>query len=675
MRTTPAAAATGGLAALSPDGQTLALAALDGRLKTFDTASGKLKRAFVGDTCLGDDSSAPSTSGNGHLAEEFTCVVWGHCSPKGKGKKKSAPASSLVAVGTRAGDVVAYDFAMGELKWKARGCNEGGVLALAFGQAGVFYSVGEDAQVCAINAATGAVETRFQAGRAALSGAAVCPDQERLLIGSSTLALWELDSEKCVGKFTGHLTRVQSVAVSPDGCWGVSCASGERNAVLWRLEECSKKKESSAAGLLNTEEPLAHVSTSSAGEEEGVFHVVAVSALGAVYVWRCTPSTSKSGKRRVEGSLLARVGVEGVSKHGSSGEGVFAARLEAGNKDASLLVARGSTVKPTFEVVRLADETSILLKATESGILLPGGKGATKGGGSSGPAHAQNVIGNDSLLGGGVVMRPAVADNAAAVKRKRSKEEVAAAMEVDDVDTVVPESGELTLGQRVAALELEQDQAVVDEDKVTAVPEGPIKADSLGVLLLQAIRSEDAALLERCLNVSNDNVIKNTVARLPPTAALSFVNAVVARLQTRPARGAQMARWLRAALVAHTAHLVSSPAAAPALMSLYQTLETRITMYRPMLSLAGRLQLLMAQLAAGGKEEGEGVPADALRAGPAATYDLSDDDDDEDGRVAVEDPFLARTDGSDDDDSDDEEGDSDEEEAGWETDDEEEEDD
>jgi hypothetical protein len=137
--------------------------------------------------------------------------------------------------------------------------------------------------------------------------------------------------------------------------------------------------------------------------------------------------------------------------------------------DASLLVARGSTVKPTFEVVRLADETSILLKATESGILLPGGKGATKGGGSSGPAHAQNVIGNDSLLGGaggGVVMRPAVADNAAAVKRKRSKEEVAAAMEVDDVDTVVPESGELTLGQRVAALELEQDQAVVDEDKV-----------------------------------------------------------------------------------------------------------------------------------------------------------------------------------------------------------------
>jgi hypothetical protein len=116
--------------------------------------------------------------------------------------------------------------------------------------------------------------------------------------------------------------------------------------VLWRLEECSKKKESSAAGLLNTEEPLAHVSTSSAGEEEGVFHVVAVSALGAVYVWRCTPSTSKSGKRRVEGSLLARVGVEGVSKHGSSGEGVFAARLEAGNKGKPLTLPLPATLCP-----------------------------------------------------------------------------------------------------------------------------------------------------------------------------------------------------------------------------------------------------------------------------------------------------------------------------------------
>jgi hypothetical protein len=51
MRTTPAAAATGGLAALSPDGQTLALAALDGRLKTFDTGAVTPVKRILLSTC------------------------------------------------------------------------------------------------------------------------------------------------------------------------------------------------------------------------------------------------------------------------------------------------------------------------------------------------------------------------------------------------------------------------------------------------------------------------------------------------------------------------------------------------------------------------------------------------------------------------------------------------
>lgn len=50
-------------------------------------------------------------------------------------------------------------------------------------------------------------------------------------------------------------TRVQSLAVSPDGSWGVSCASGERNAVLWRLEESTKKKVSPPACLLQAPSP------------------------------------------------------------------------------------------------------------------------------------------------------------------------------------------------------------------------------------------------------------------------------------------------------------------------------------------------------------------------------------------------------------------------------------
>eukprot|EP00873_Tetraselmis_striata_P018531 jgi/Tetstr1/438795/TSEL_027304.t1 len=673
MRTTPA----GGVAALSPDGGSLALAAADGRLKTFDTASGRLKRTFAGDACVRDDAAAPSTSGNGHLSEEFTCVAWGGSAAKGKGKKKALGGSVLVAVGTRGGDVIAYDVALGELKWRARGANEGGVLSLAFSAAdgGHFFSVGEDAAVTALSASTGDAAARFTAGRSALSGVSVVPDQQRVFVGSSGLALWSLDTHKCLCKFTGHPTRVQSLAVSPDGGWGVSCASGERNAVLWRLEESSKKKESTSAGLLNTEEPLVAVSTSPG--PGGAFHVTGVTSTGAAYVWLASPAApgAKAGKARLEGKLLAHVAVEGGA---AARGGILTASLQAAGSDTSLLVARGSVVKPSFEHVPLGkggDEPQrVVLEAADSGVLLDAAaskaKAKAQGGG------AANVIGADSLAGadGEAVLRPSVADPAAAPKRKRGGDRgkgTAAAMEVDAAEGA-PEPGELTLGERVAALELEQDEAAAVEDKPTAPADGPIKADSLGVLLLQAIRSEDASLLERCLNVSNPALVRNSVARLPPSAAVPLLAALVARLQARPARGGALAAWLRAALTHHAAYLLGAPGASGALTGLYQTLDARLALYRPMLSLAGRLDLLLAQVdtAAGGS--GRDVAA-ALAAGPGTTYELNDSGDE--GAVAIEDPFLAGSGQAGIDSSDDEEEEEESDEEGWQTDDEAEEED
>ena len=98
-----------------------------------------------------------------------------------------------------------------------------------------------------------------------------------------------------------------------------------------------------------------------------------------------------------------------------------------------------------------------------------------------------------------------------------------------------------------------------------AVPEaveagGPSgKATSVVVLLSQALRSDDHQLLEKCFAMSNDKVIKSTVQQLAPQDAARLLTVAVQRLQSSPKRGKQIAAWVRALLLFHTAYLISAP--------------------------------------------------------------------------------------------------------------------
>lgn len=74
-------------------------------------------------------------------------------------------------------------------------------------------------------------------------------------------------------------------------------------------------------------------------------------------------------------------------------------------------------------------------------------------------------------------------------------------------------------------------------------------------------RSNDRALLERCLAASSPRVIANTVARIVPRDAALFLRAAVDRLLARPGRAGQLAPWLRALLHHHTGYLMAAPGA------------------------------------------------------------------------------------------------------------------
>mmetsp|Transcript_29137 Transcript_29137/g.93009 ORF Transcript_29137/g.93009 Transcript_29137/m.93009 type:complete len:371 (+) Transcript_29137:3370-4482(+) len=308
MLQTPGASLKELIVKFSVTGDSLAVAESDGRVKTFDTESGRLRTSFINDA---PSSSAASGGPQGHLAENFTSMAWATVSAKGgsKSKKKTAASvTNLITLGNSAGDVKAFDLALGELKWTSQGCHEGAVTSLFFSPEGGLYTAGEDAKVHRLDLATGDVEDTLETGKAPVQAIAVSPDGSHLLAASGPITLWDLESGKKLKKFTGHSTGVTCLGFSPDGAWGLSGAAGERQVAVWDCSTGGKgsKKQQGAAGVLSLEDPPVSIHTAAGGAGKGAFDALAVSDSGEVYVWVC-----RSEEGRVAGGAAARVRVKG----------------------------------------------------------------------------------------------------------------------------------------------------------------------------------------------------------------------------------------------------------------------------------------------------------------------------------------------------------------------------
>lgn len=158
----------------------------------------------------------------------------------------------------------------------------------------------------------------------------------------------------------------------------------------------------------------------------------------------------------------------------------------------------------------------------------------------------------------------------------------------------------------------------------------PPRADSLAVLFAQALAAEDRSLIERCLSVGDAGVVSNTVARLPASSVPKLLRAALDRMRAKPARGEQIARWMRAAMLHHASHIASSAAAKTAVLELTQTVEQHRALQRPLQALLGRLDLLLHKQSEAKRARGGGGDAggddDSDAEGPVNVYDEGDED-------------------------------------------------
>lgn len=218
-----------------------------------------------------------------------------------------------------------------------------------------------------------------------------------------------------------------------------------------------------------------------------------------------------------------------------------------------MLLARGNSARPVFQRLMVSttaqEPTHIsLLPAVNDTVLFNGhlveGQAPSEaaGAGTSGKPRDAMVLGPDNV-GQPVGLRKANAGDSASRPttsgQKRTQPEANGPqahpmpMRGDphaSDDEAHADEDQRTFAERVKALDVatEVGRPSVQQElnpplkgavknplppplKQRPATSGPVKADSLLVLLTQALRSNDRALLERCLNVSDHRMINNTV--------------------------------------------------------------------------------------------------------------------------------------------------------------------
>ncbi|KAJ8120441.1 hypothetical protein ONZ43_g2852 [Nemania bipapillata] len=137
-----------------------------------------------------------------------------------------------------------------------------------------------------------------------------------------------------------------------------------------------------------------------------------------------------------------------------------------------------------------------------------------------------------------------------------------------------------------------QSNAVITQGRSIAPP----SHSSLGTVLSQALRTDDADLLESCLRVTDINTIDNTIQRLDSTLASVLLTKVASRLHRRPGRANSLMTWVQFTLISHGGALAAQPSLVKKLSELQSVLDERARGLNSLLALKGKLDLMNAQL-------------------------------------------------------------------------------
>ncbi|KAH9891109.1 NUC189-domain-containing protein [Cubamyces lactineus] len=418
---------------------------------------------------------------------------------------------------------------------------------------------------------------------------------------------------KTLAKFTGHASPVSALGWM-DRSRFLSSASADRFINVWEVPAAPKTEGKVIATIPLDSDARAIALSHSTATEPTPQHLITLSASGKVSVFTLSSdlSTSSPAKGKSAIPTLAPKSVISPSSKKAVGTLSVLAVTSVDDTAGRLRVASVTGgVQLAFDAVDYRDQSGHFIPDVSVTVATP-------------DAAVGQVDGKESQQGA-----PNKRYNESASLAVGTGAEVGQDRELDDlvmrdVDGALDaDLAELSLGQRLTAVQGGDAQASASESESeseeAALPNGKsrkgtsvdaVPASSLTRTLIQALHSSDTRLLETCLAHSDPTLIRNTVRRLPPQLAVPLVTACVERL-SRGARGNNMKgggggassqrgtaliNWVKAVLTTHSGHLMTMPDLVARLSGLHATLTQRLTLQESLLSLSGRLDMVISQI-------------------------------------------------------------------------------
>lgn len=127
---------------------------------------------------------------------------------------------------------------------------------------------------------------------------------------------------------------------------------------------------------------------------------------------------------------------------------------------------------------------------------------------------------------------------------------------------------------------------------VTQIPSGV----SLTTVLSQALKTNDAEMLESCFRTSDTNIIRSTVQRLNSTLAGTLIQRIAERMASRPGRYGHLLAWVQWTCIAHGGAIAGNNEILKRMTSLYKVMDQRSRSLPSLLLLKGKLDMLDAQI-------------------------------------------------------------------------------
>ncbi|KAL5758169.1 hypothetical protein ACOSP7_020780 [Xanthoceras sorbifolium] len=575
------------ITSFTPGGDFLAVLSPNGVVKIWNTIDGSLSAEWKQS---GDDP-----------VMGYSCMV---CSFVGK-KPKKERGTLLLALGTNDGDILAIDVFTGERKWKSTGHHTGGLAGLAFANKGrSLHVVGMNGMVSELESQTGELLGEFKASKKSISSSSFSFDAKVFAVASVGIRVLSLENGKEVLKFSDDVVPVQCISISDDAKTICTSGSGEKYLQVWRCD-LSSKTLSSGPVLSMRHPPLAIDCKKSCNEESGAV-ILALSESGVAYVWHLknvsqdeeiNPAkiTVKASKADVDQQNSANVKKSRTS--------IIAARLNAVETDGQVtaLISYGAIDSPQFSLVNIS---------------IPGEDIVIAAGDAADTVQENGLPAGKGLHGSELEVEAASAQNKkSSKKRAASDPDLATTRGVpdagngEDIDGVLVDDdmNEPTMGEKLASLNLvDIDKPKINELRESS-PAKPPSADSVNVLLKQALQVDDRALLLECLYTQDKKVIANSVSLLKPADVLKLLQSLISIIQSRGAVLACALPWLKSLLLQHASGIMSQESSLIALNSLYQLIESRVSTFQSALQISSCLDFLYSGIIDDGLEENAAV--------------------------------------------------------------------